>query len=176
MLATLLPGVVLLVAGLLLLWNPPFLEKQAMRFLRSKPAAIVTFGSGTLWFLYHLSNLGMADFGAYRLPLMVLFGATGVAAFFYVEDFLPVRGLAVLALLSSAVLLNAAYMRYDEPQRLFMVGFVYVMILVALYLGALPYRLRDFFEWLWKGSGKARVLGLVLGGYGLLLTCVAFTY
>jgi hypothetical protein len=43
-------------------------------------------------------------------------------------------------------------------------------------LGAQPWRLRDFFGWLFARPGRARSLGGALAGYGLLLAIVAFTY
>jgi hypothetical protein len=97
-------------------------------------------------------------------------------AFFYLPDFLAVRGLAVLVLLGAWPLLMSAYGEYAVPQRLFMVTVVYVGVAIALYLGAVPYRLRDFFQWLFGRPGRARALGGVLAGYGALLTVVAFTY
>jgi hypothetical protein len=93
-----------------------------------------------------------------------------------VPDFLAVRGLAVLMLLGAMPLLDAAYMEYDHPQRLFMVSAVYVGIALAIYLGASPFRLRDFFEWLFQRPMRGRILGGVLAGYGVLLAVVAFTY
>ena len=46
----------------------------------------------------------------------------------------------------------------------------------AIYLAALPYRLRDFFQWLFSTPGRARVFGAGLLIYGLVLSVLAFTY
>jgi hypothetical protein len=67
-------------------------------------------------------------------------------------------------------------MEWSHPQRLLLVGFVYVCIALAIWIGATPYRLRDFFEWLFRTSGRPRVVGGALLGYGVLLIVVAFTY
>jgi hydrogenase/urease accessory protein HupE len=99
-----------------------------------------------------------------------------VLSFFYVSEFLAVRGLASLILLSASPLLDTAFTRYDIPQRLFMVGFVYAALTLAIYLGASPYRLRDMIEWLQRVPGRARWVGASLAAYGLLLAGVAFTY
>jgi hypothetical protein len=82
----------------------------------------------------------------------------------------------VLILLAAWPLLRAAFMQYDVPQRLFMVTFVVAAIAAALYLAALPYRLRDFIQWLFVRPARARVFGGGLLAYGLLLIVVAFTY
>ena len=55
-------------------------------------------------------------------------------------------------------------------------SFVYVCIALAIWLGATPYRLRDFFEWLFRTSGRPRAVGGALLAYGVLLSAVAFTY
>jgi len=87
-----------------------------------------------------------------------------------------VRGLAGLILLGASPLLSAAYMRYEVPSRLFMVTAVYVAIALALYLGAAPFRLRDFLQWLFVRPTRVRVAGGLATGYGLLLVVVALTY
>jgi len=73
-------------------------------------------------------------------------------------------------------LLDSAYMQYDVPRRLFMVSAVYVALSLALWLGAQPYRLRDFFDWLFARPGRSRRLGGLLAAYGLLLCGVALSY
>ena len=37
--------------------------------------------------------------------------------------------------------------------------FVYVMIVIAIVLGASPYKLRDFFEWLYRSQACLRAFG-----------------
>ncbi|HRE80731.1 MAG TPA: hypothetical protein PLN52_06765 [Opitutaceae bacterium] len=175
-LATLLPGLVLLVLGVLFLIGNSAIVSAFKAMPRSKAATVIFFGGATAWFLLNLSTLSEADFGEYRRILMIAFALIALGAFVYVPDFLAVRGLAALMLLAAMPLLDAAYMEYDHPQRLFMVSAVFLGIAAAIYLGASPYRLRDFFGWLFTTPTRARALGGFLAGYGLLLAVVAFTY
>lgn len=175
-LATLIPGLLLLAFGAALLSGRATVPALLKAFPRSQAAAVVLFGGGAIWFLHRVWHLSEADFGQYRVILAVAFAAIALLSFKYVPDFLSVRGLAVLILLGASPLLGAAYMQYDQPQRLLMVGVVYLFIALAIYLGASPYRLRDFFDWLFRTPGRARALGGVLAGYGLLLVITAFTY
>ena len=78
--------------------------------------------------------------------------------------------------LAATPLLGAAFMEFGQPQRLFMVTLVFVAIVAAIYLAAVPYRLRDFFQWLFATPGRARVFGAGLLIYGLVLSGLAFTY
>jgi hypothetical protein len=176
LLATLLPGLLLIVLGVPLLANSSRAVAALKTMPRSMPAAVVFFGAGALWFLWNVMHLSSADFGDYKMMLGIAFAAIAVLAFKCVPDFLAVRGLCVLVLLAASPLLGAAYMEYQYPQRLFLVTFVYVLIALAIWLGASPFRLRDFFEWLFARPGRIRTAGGVLLGYGLVLSLVAFTY
>lgn len=175
-LATLLTAIFLLVIGLPFLTGGQGARRVSLGWLRSTAASVILFGGAALWFLWHIWQLGPADFGQYKQWLLILFGVAAVGAFFYLPDFLAVRGAAALALLSSRVLLDAAYMQYDAPQRLVLVVFVYLAILAALYFGTVPFRLRDLLGWLWAVKSRARILGAVLTLWGLALLAISFTY
>ena len=173
--ATVGTGIFLLIFGGNYLWHGTKTAQTTQAFPRSQLAAVLLLGAAAIWFLYKVLHLGPADFGQYRHWLFLLFLITAVGSFFYVPDFLAVRGLAALSLLLSGVLLDAAYMQ--EPQaRLFLVSFVYLVITLSLYLGASPYKLRDFLDWLYKADRRPRIAGGVIAAYGVLLIGVGLTY
>jgi hypothetical protein len=174
--ATLLPGLLLVVFGLPLLLANSAATAALRSFPRSSGAAIVLFGGATLWFLYNIWNLSDADFGAYHVYLFIGFAAVSVLAFKCIPDFLAVRGACVLILLAAAPLLGAAYMEFAHPQRLFMVVPVYLVLTLAIWIGAQPWRARDFIGWLLARPVRARALGGFLTVYGLGLCAIAFTY
>jgi hypothetical protein len=136
----------------------------------------VVFSGGAAWFLYNVWHLSAADFGEYRTILFIGFAAVAVLAFRCVPDFLGVRGACAIILLGAMPLLDAAYMEYDRPLRLFMVSIVYVAIALAIWLGAQPWRLRDFLNWLFARPARSRGLGGFLVAYGFLLCGVALTF
>ena len=110
----------------------------------------------------------------YENLLFILFLVVTIGSFIFVPDFLAVRGLAAIILLTAGMLLDVGYMQYGTA--LFLKAFVYLAIIIALILGANPYKLRDFFEWLYKKEARPRVFGAVFVIYGLILAGVAFTY
>jgi hypothetical protein len=173
--ATLLTGIVVAGLGALLLSGHSAVSSVLRGFPRSQGATVLLFGAASAWFLYRVWNLSMADFGEFRTMLFVFFAAVALLSFYYVPDFLAVRGLAGLLLLAALPLLDAAYMHYELPQRLLLVGFVYLCIFLALWLGAQPYRMRDFLEWLYRQPARPRALGGALLAYGLALCAVAAT-
>jgi len=162
--ATLIPALLLLALGAALTSGHTAVTAGLKAFPRSSSAAVVFFGAGAIWFLYEVWHLSPADFGEYRTFLAIGFAGVALLSFKYVPDFLAVRGLAVLVLMGAMPLLEAAYMHYEQPQRLFMVSVVYMAIALAIYLGASPFRLRDFFEWLFQRPARGRVLGGSLAG------------
>lgn len=174
--ATLVPAALLLALGIPLLLNHAGFIATLKALPRSTTAAYLFFGAGAAWFLYAIWHLSPADFGEYRGWLLLGFGAVAVLSFRSVPDFLAVRGLCALVLMGAMPLLDAAYMEYDRPQRLLLVTLVYLAVALAIWLGAQPWRLRDFFAWLFARPGRARGFGGALAAYGLLLGVVAFTY
>jgi len=177
-LATLLPGLFLALLGAILCWNGAPVAAQAKALPRSKEAAWVLFAIAAGWFIYRVSRLGEADLIFFQTPklLMAAFGLLAVLSFIYTPDFLAVRGLAVLMLLAAEPLLSAAYMEWTHPQRLLMVTAVYLGLTAALYLAAYPFRLRDFFDWLFRTPSRPRLLGGIVLVYGLATSAAAFTY
>ena len=174
--ATLLPGLVFILLGVPLLLNHTGYAAILRAFPRSTRAAFVFFGLGAAWFLHAIWHLSPADFGEYRTYLFIGFLLVAILSFRCVPDFLAVRGLATVVLMAAMPLLRSAYMEHDKPQRLFMVTAVYVALSGAIWLGAQPWRLRDFLNWLFTQPARARRLGGALAGYGLILSIVAFTY
>lgn len=177
-LATLLPGLFIALLGGILLANNSLVSSTAKALPRSSRAALVFFGAGAALFLWRCSSLTESDLIFFKTPglVMAAFGLLAVLSFIYTPDFLAVRGLCVLVLLAAEPLLYAAYMEYQHPQRLLMVTAVYLALALSLYLAAAPYRLRDFFEWLFQRPSRPRLVGAVLFSYGLATAAAAFTY
>lgn len=173
--ATLIFGLFSLTLGSFLILGPRGWEIGLKAFGRSKFMANLVFGAALAWFMWEVAQLGEIDFGAYRPLLFILFGGAGLLSFYYIPDFLSVRGLAGLGLLAAQPLLAAAYCQ-PYASRLALVCGVYGIILFSFYLGAYPYRFRDFVQWIYAFKRRAHILGVLLTGYGLGLIGIAFNY
>jgi hypothetical protein len=180
--ATLITGTILLVMGMLFLVPSPAVVTSLKRFPRSRSLAFVFFGLGAIWFLYRVWHLSEADFGQFRKQLFVFFALVAIGAFIWVPDFLAVRGLCVLVLLGAIDLLQPGYMNWDYGElsdfgRIYLYKIaLFVAAGIAVYLGASPFRARDFLDWLYRKPGRARGLGLALASYGAVVCAVSFTY
>jgi hypothetical protein len=131
---------------------------------------------GTGWFLMrHVLNLSDADFGDYKGLITIISLAILLFSFLYLPDFLAVRGTSILVLLYAREAIDSAFQQ-EPASRVFMVGAVYLAIVLALYLSAWPYRLRDFFDWLFQKDIRVKAIGATLACYGLFLGSVAYGY
>ena len=173
--STYLFALLLAALGLPFALFPQRFEKCAFAFLRSAKAAVIPFGGSGLWFLYTLSQLGESDFGNTRGLLMAVFGGAGILAFFYLSVFLSVRGLCVFSLLLSREFLDSAFMQ-EPTSRLVLVSLAYALVVAALYLGAVPYRLRDFLTFLYEKPKRARAFGAAMLFCAAALVIASTTY
>lgn len=174
-LATLLTGIFLLALGFLLLRYPSSIAEQLKQLPRSKPVTFVLLLTATAWVLWNVSQLGQADFGDYKVWLAAFFLILSVGSWFYVPDFLGIRALAVLLLLICGALLQAAFLQ-EPTTRLFLSGFCYFVIIIALYLAAVPYRFRDWVHYVDQHKSKRIGLGFFTAAYGALLLLIPLTY
>jgi hypothetical protein len=173
---TILAALVLLLVGIPYLVIPGRMEVATKAFPRHRLSAIILMLLGGGWFLWKITQLGQSDFGDYKNILFILFAATLIGSILYVQDFLAVRGLAILVLLSANTGLKSAFGLYDIPERLVLVTILYLFIVAALILGVMPYKMRDLLNWLYAGGGRVRACGALFTLMGLALAVCAFLY
>lgn len=171
-LAILLVGLAYLLLGVALIADTPLVRSGLQALPRSRRAAYVMFGGAAVWFLSRVAVLSEADFGEYRRLLFVGFALVALLSFFYVPEFLAVRGLASLILLAAGPLLYAGYGSYGIA--LAYKVFVYLALTAALWLGAQPWRLRDAISWTLRVPGRARFVGGLFAVSGLVVAATAF--
>ncbi|MEX0325070.1 MAG: hypothetical protein AB3N33_03165 [Puniceicoccaceae bacterium] len=173
---TILFALVLLVVGIPFLAFPEKIRERVLAFPRNRIAGVVLMLLGGAWFLWKIWMLGQSDFGDYKEILFALFAATLLGTIFYVQDFLAVRGLAVLVLLSGNVGLKSAFGLYDIPERLVLVSLIYLFVTISIFVGVMPYKMRDFLNWLYVSTARARAFGTVFVMMALALLVASFLY
>lgn len=173
---SLLAGVVFILAGLPLVLVPHRLVGALRAFPRHRLTGVLTMLVGGGWFIWKILQLGPADFGNYKELMALLFAATVIASIFYVPDFLAVRGVAILVLLTANVGLKSAFGLYDIPGRLVLVSVLYVFIVGGILYGLMPYLMRDTVEGLLSRIWRLRALGGFLAASGLAICAASFTY
>src|SRR5258706_12813216 len=79
--------------------NPTAFAAAVRKFSRHIPTGIFLMLLGTAWFLWNVWQEPIADFAKFKPLMMVGFAAVGVGTCIFVQDFIAVRGLAVVFLL-----------------------------------------------------------------------------
>ena len=142
-------------------------------FPRSRGAGIVLLAIDLVWSFWLVSTMEMGEFSAFRRPF--LFGLP--IGFFltlrYVDEFLAVRALGVLALLVAEPLLDAAFFRY-ESSRLVLTVLAYLLVVLGLIWVMVPYKLRDQINWFSKNTARWRGVSVFGFAYGAMLIALAF--
>jgi hypothetical protein len=81
-------------------------RRAARKFPRNLPAGIFLMLLGTAWFLWIVNSEPIADFSVFKPYMMAAFAAVGIGSCIFVQDFLAVRGLAVVLLLLGKLMVD----------------------------------------------------------------------
>lgn len=170
-----LTGAALLVTHLLAISAVPALAKSLPHFPRSRVLGIVLLTIAAGWSFWLMKTMDLGEFTSKRSILVAMVPIAYVLTIFFVEEFLAVRALGMVALLAACLLLDAAYL-HDHWARLPLVVLAYGWIVGALFLVGKPYLLRDAIGWL--AAVPKRLTAACAGGifYGILLIVLAVTF
>jgi hypothetical protein len=143
-------------------------------FPRSRTAGIVILAVDLVWSFWLVSTMEMGEFSAFRRPFLVILPVGFFLALRFVDEFLAVRALGILALLVAEPMLDAAFFRY-EPSRLVLTVFAYVLVVLGLSWVMVPYKLRDQINWFSKTTVRWRGINVFGFVYGVALIALALT-
>lgn len=153
---------------------------QLQALPRNYTAGVVVTSIAFAWFwlliapqgLGLLSKLEMnlGDFNKAKPILRIVVPVALVLFVKYVREFLFVRGLGMVALLSAAPILMSAFQK-EPTTRLLLPIFAYVLIIKGMFWVGKPYVFRDAVTWATATVGRFRMMliaGLVYGALVLL--------
>ena len=156
------------------LLNPTGFAAAARKFPRNTPIGYVLIGIATVWFLYYLKQESVADFASMKPVLFVLFAAVGLGTCVFVQDFLPVRGLAVLLMLLAKLLVDSARW-VDTEWRLVLTTLAYFWVVAGMWFTISPWRLRDILIWATASDARVRMGSMIRLGLAVLLVVLGLT-
>lgn len=146
------------------------------KFPRNLAAGIVLMLLGTGWFVWNVNVEPIADFAAFKPYMMIAFTAIGVLSCVFVQDFLAVRGLAVVFLLLGKLMVDTGRPHLGESPFVFVIqAWAYVLIAAGILFTVTPWRLRDLLNFATANETRIRIgsairLLFALGIVGLGLT------
>ncbi len=156
--------------------KPAAFAAAARKFPRSVPVGLVLMALGTLWFLWNLSQESIADFANYREWLFAGFAGVGLGTCIFVQDFLAVRGLAVVLLLLAKLMVDTGRPALGQTHWVLVIQtWAYLLAVAGMWLTVSPWRLRDFLAWGTANETRIKVgCGLRLA-FGLFVVALGLT-
>jgi len=168
-------GLVLLVSHWIAFVQPEQTKGWLLRFSRSKPLGVGLLVVDAIWTFWLVTNMDLGEFSGFRTYLQMGVPIIAILTIYFVDEFLAVRALGIMALLTAEPILSAAFLR-PEVSRLFVVILAYAWLTLGLFWVGMPYLLRDQITWLTKSAVRFKAVTIAGIIYGVIvLTCaVAF--
>ncbi|MGC9940586.1 MAG: hypothetical protein ABSE48_02060 [Verrucomicrobiota bacterium] len=156
--------------------NPQKFTASVRKFPRSLPAGVILMLLGTAWFVWNVDSEPIADFSAFKPYMLGGFAAIGVLSCIFVQDFLAVRGLAVVFLLLGKLMVDTGRPHLDESGFVLVIqAWAYVLILAGIYFTVAPWRLRDLLNWATANEARVKIGSTIRLGFALFVLVLGLT-
>lgn len=158
------------------LTKPAAFTAAARKFPRHIPTGIFLMLLGTAWFVWLVKQEPIADFASIKPHMMAAFAGIGVATCFFVQDFLAVRGLAVVLLLLAKLMVDTGRPHLGEtPWVLVIQTWAYGLVVAGIWLTVSPWRLRDFLNWATATEQRVKVGSSIRLAFALFIVVLGLT-
>ncbi len=158
------------------LLKPAGLAAAARKFPRNVPAGVVLMLLATVWFAWNVNVEPIADFSAFKPYMLGAFIAVGILSCIFVQDFLAVRGLAVLWLLLAKLMVDTGRPHLDASSWVLVIQYwAYVFVVMGIWFTVTPWRLRDLINWATATEARVRLLCLIRLGFAACILTLGLT-
>ena len=171
---TIILGLIVALPGIYGLLQPQAFAAAARRFPRFTPVGYVLTLLGTAWFLYYVQQESVSDFASMKKIFYLLFTAVGLGTCYFIRDFLPVRGLAVVMMLLAKMMVDAARWE-DTGWRLVISYWAYALVILGMWFTISPWRLRDLLNWSVATESRTRTLSGLRLAFGVFVIALGLT-
>ena len=131
---------------------------------------------GTAWFIYNVNIEPIADFSAFKPYMMTGFAAIGVLSCFFVQDFLAVRGLAVVMLLLAKLMVDTGRPHLAETHWVWVIQFwAYMLIVAGIWFTITPWKLRDVINFATANETRIKVGSAIRLAFALFILLLGLT-
>jgi hypothetical protein len=156
--------------------KPQSFATAARRFPRNLIAGIILMLLGTAWFVWNVNIEPVADFSTFKPYMIGGFAAVGVLSCVFVQDFLAVRGLAVVLLLLGKFMVDTGRPHLGEsPWVLVIQTWAYLFVVAGIYFTITPWRLRDLINWATATELRVRIASAIRLSFALLILTLGLT-
>jgi hypothetical protein len=156
--------------------NPSGFAAGVRKFPRSLSWGFALMILGTAWFLWNLYLESISDFASWKNVLLAGFAGVGVGTCIFVQDFLAVRGLAVVLLLLAKLMVDTGRPALNRPSGTAWVmlfqAWAYLFVVAGIWFTVSPWRLRDLLEWGTANDKRIKVGCAIRLGFGLFMAAL----
>jgi hypothetical protein len=158
--------------------NPQRFAASVRKFPRNLPVGIFLMLLGTAWFVWNVNTEPIADFSSFKPYMLSTFAAIGILSCVFVQDFLAVRGLAVVFLLLAKLMLDTGRSHLGQTSWVLVIQlWAYVLVIAGIWFTVTPWKLRDFLNWATANETRVKIgsgIRLAFALFVLLLGLTAF--
>jgi hypothetical protein len=138
--------------------NPQKFAAAVGKFPRNLPLGIALMLLGTAWFVWNVHNESVSDFASFKPAMMIGFVAVGVLSCIFIQDFLAVRGLAVVVLLLAKLMVDTGRPHLGQTHWVLVIqAWAYLLVVVGIWFTVTPWKLRDLLNWGTATETRVRV-------------------
>jgi hypothetical protein len=167
-----------------LAWPKDFVA-TARKFPRNLTVGVVLMLLATAWFIWNVNNEPIADFTSFKPYMMAGFAAVGVGSCFFVQDFLAVRALAVLALLLGRLMVDTGrpylpttifHAQMGESSWVLVIQvWAYVLVVAGIWFTVTPWKLRDLVNFATANETRVRFGSALRLAFALFIVVLGLT-
>ncbi len=156
--------------------RPQQFAAAVRKFPRNLPLGVALMLLGTAWFVWNVHNESVSDFAAFKPALMAGFMAVGVLSCIFIQDFLAVRGLAVVMLLLAKLMVDTGRPHLGQTHWVWVIqAWAYVLIVAGISFTVWPWKLRDLLNWGTATETRVRVGSTLRLAFAIFILLLGFT-
>lgn len=172
-------GLLYLVTHGILLWKFESGKQIMLSIHRNQILGTIIFCLAVAWFLCLIKGVDLMEWTPNRTGFLIAIFVVAGLAVLYLPEYLGVRGVGILLLLSTKLLLDSTVDAnlHGQTSRLLIVCLAYIYAIIGIFIGACPYLWRDALALFYRNTTVARI-GLAAGcAFGILLLALGlFVY
>jgi hypothetical protein len=156
--------------------NPQKFAASVRGFSRNLPVGVFLMLLGTAWFVWNVNVEPVADFSAFKPAMMTVFAAVGILSCFYVQDFLAVRGLAVVFLLLAKAMVDTGRPHLGQSHWVIVIqAWAYLLVVAGIWFTVTPWKLRDFLNWMTATEARIKIGSAIRLAFALFIIFLGLT-
>jgi len=158
------------------IFKPAAFTAAVRKFPRSLPWGVALMTLGTAWFLWNLSQESIADFANYMEWLFAGFAGVGLGTCMFVQDFLAVRGLAIVLMLLAKLMVDTGRPALAQTHWVLVIQtWAYVLVVAGIWFTVSPWRLRDLLNWGTANETRVKVGCSLRLAFGLFIAVLGLS-